>query len=272
MLMCIIAILSFLGAVAYGLLAKLAPAELWKCALAFALAFLALSALFVLCAAVVSLFIDKSWPRKKQKSALPRLCPLRRRAVLLLLQRARTCERAGKAAEGRAFSACGQPSLALRPAVDLPRARRVQHRLHLQTLQPQDPGARTHRPGRLLPADRPRERPRGAQVDPLRGGLSQAGPLQHLHLPRGHAQQDAADAALPPRLVQDRPARARAAGDRRRQRHRHGEEKHPAPPHGRVHRLELIPAEEVRAQTTAELSDHAYAAIAEALEKREGKA
>ena len=36
--------------------------------------------------------------------------------------------------------------------------------------------------------------------------------------------------------------------------------------------LELIPAEEVRAQTTAELSDHAYAAIAEALEKREGKA
>ena len=42
MLMRIIAILSFLGAVAYGLLAKLAPAELWKCALAFALAFLAL--------------------------------------------------------------------------------------------------------------------------------------------------------------------------------------------------------------------------------------
>lgn len=36
--------------------------------------------------------------------------------------------------------------------------------------------------------------------------------------------------------------------------------------------LELIPAEEVRAKTTAELSDHAYAAIAEALEKREGKA
>ena len=36
--------------------------------------------------------------------------------------------------------------------------------------------------------------------------------------------------------------------------------------------LELIPAEEVRARTTAELSDHAYAAIAEALEKREGKA
>ena len=36
--------------------------------------------------------------------------------------------------------------------------------------------------------------------------------------------------------------------------------------------LELIPAEEVRDRTTAELSDHAYAAIAEALEKREGKA
>ena len=173
---------------------------------------------------------------EKAESALPRLCPLRRRAVLLLLQRARTRERAGKAAEGRAFSACGQPSLALRPAVDLPRARRIQHRLHLQALQPQDPGARPPGSGRLLPADRPRERPRGAQVDPLRGGLSQAGPLQHLHLPRGHAQQDAADAALPPRLVQDRPARARAAGDRRRQRHRHGEEKRPAPLHGRVHR------------------------------------
>ena len=66
MLMSIIAILSFLAAVVYGFAAALPAAQLWKCAAVFVLGFLAFSALYVLSAAVVSLFIDTSWPRKKQ--------------------------------------------------------------------------------------------------------------------------------------------------------------------------------------------------------------
>lgn len=66
MLMGIIAVLSVLSTIVYGVLAKLPPAELWKCAPAFILSFLAFSALYVVSAAVVSLFIDQSWPRKKQ--------------------------------------------------------------------------------------------------------------------------------------------------------------------------------------------------------------
>ncbi len=70
MLMGIFAILSFLAAAAYGVLARLPAAQLWKCALIFVLGVPALTVLFVLSAAVVSLFIDTSWPRKKQN----RLC------------------------------------------------------------------------------------------------------------------------------------------------------------------------------------------------------
>lgn len=66
MLMSIIAILSLITAAVYGVLMQLAAAELWKCALVFVLGFLGFSALYVLSAAVVSLFIDTSWPRKKQ--------------------------------------------------------------------------------------------------------------------------------------------------------------------------------------------------------------
>lgn len=66
MLMGIIAILSLIAAVVYGFAAALPAAALWKCALVFVLSFLAFSALYVLSAAVVSLFIDTSWPRKKQ--------------------------------------------------------------------------------------------------------------------------------------------------------------------------------------------------------------
>lgn len=66
MLMGIIAILSFLAAAAYGFLAHVGLAELWKCALVFVLGVPAFSILYVISAAVVSLFIDTSWPRKKQ--------------------------------------------------------------------------------------------------------------------------------------------------------------------------------------------------------------
>ena len=66
MLMSIFAILSFLAAAAYGVLARVSAAELWKCALIFVLGVPALTVLYVLAAAVVSLFIDPSWPRKKQ--------------------------------------------------------------------------------------------------------------------------------------------------------------------------------------------------------------
>ena len=66
MLMSIIAILSFIAAAVYGFAARVGAAGLWKCAPAFVLALLAFSALYVLSAVVVSLFIDTSWPRKKQ--------------------------------------------------------------------------------------------------------------------------------------------------------------------------------------------------------------
>ena len=48
MLMGIIAILSFTGAVVYGFAAALPPAEWWKCALIFVLGVPALTALYVL--------------------------------------------------------------------------------------------------------------------------------------------------------------------------------------------------------------------------------
>ena len=66
MLMSIIAVLSLLAAAAYGFFAALPAAELWKCLIAFVLSFLAFSVLFVILVGVVSLFIDQSWPRKKQ--------------------------------------------------------------------------------------------------------------------------------------------------------------------------------------------------------------
>ncbi len=68
MLMSIIAILSVLGAAAYGFLMRLGAAELWKCVPAFVLCFLGLSLLFVLSAAITSLFIDPRWPRRKQNT------------------------------------------------------------------------------------------------------------------------------------------------------------------------------------------------------------
>ena len=70
MLIGIFAILSFLAAAAYGVFAHVAAAELWKCALIFVLGVPALTVLFVLSAAVVSLFIKPDWPREKQT----RLC------------------------------------------------------------------------------------------------------------------------------------------------------------------------------------------------------
>ena len=70
MLMRIIAILSLLAAAVYGFAAALPLGGLWKCLAVFALAFLGFSALYVLSAAAVSLFIDTNWPRQKQN----RLC------------------------------------------------------------------------------------------------------------------------------------------------------------------------------------------------------
>ena len=66
MLIGLFAILSFLAAAAYGVLAHVGAAELWKCALIFVLGVPALTVLYVLFAAVVSLFIDTKWPREKQ--------------------------------------------------------------------------------------------------------------------------------------------------------------------------------------------------------------
>lgn len=68
MLIGIFAILSFLGALAYGFAAALPAAEWWKCALILVLGVPALTVLYVLFAALVSLFIDPGWPRKKQNA------------------------------------------------------------------------------------------------------------------------------------------------------------------------------------------------------------
>ena len=66
MLIGIFAILSFAAAVVYGFAAHIAAAGLWKCALIFVLGVPALTVLYVISAAVVSLFIPRSWPRKTQ--------------------------------------------------------------------------------------------------------------------------------------------------------------------------------------------------------------
>lgn len=66
MLMGIIAILSLLATAAYGFHTHVDLAGLWKCALIYVLSFLAFSVLYVISAAIVSLFINQSWPRKKQ--------------------------------------------------------------------------------------------------------------------------------------------------------------------------------------------------------------
>ncbi len=66
MLVSIFAAVSALAAVVYGFAAHVAAAELWKCLLIFLLGVPALSLLYILFVAVVSLFIDRSWPREKQ--------------------------------------------------------------------------------------------------------------------------------------------------------------------------------------------------------------
>ena len=68
MLISIFAILSFLAAAAFGIVTHAAAAELWKCALIFVLGVPALTVLYVLSAVVVSLFITPAWPRKKQNA------------------------------------------------------------------------------------------------------------------------------------------------------------------------------------------------------------
>ena len=68
MLMSIIAILSFLAAAVYGFAAALPAAQFWKCALIFVLGVPVLTALYVLFAALVSLFVDTTVPRKKQSA------------------------------------------------------------------------------------------------------------------------------------------------------------------------------------------------------------
>ena len=68
MLVGIFALLSLAAAVIYGLAAHPAPGQLWLCALIFVLGILALSVLFLLGAAIVSLFIPNKWPREKQNA------------------------------------------------------------------------------------------------------------------------------------------------------------------------------------------------------------
>ena len=68
MLIGIFAILSALAAAVYGFAASVGVAGLWKCALIFVLGVPALTVLYVLFAAVVSLFIDPRWPREKQNA------------------------------------------------------------------------------------------------------------------------------------------------------------------------------------------------------------
>ena len=207
MLMRIIAILSFLGAVAYGLLAKLAPAELWKCALAFALAFLALSALFVLCAAVVSLFIDKSWPRKKQN-------PLCRFFV-----------RYG--GELGCFY-CGV-RVHVSGTEKLPKDERFLLVANHRSLF--DPLSIFHALGAYNIAFI--SKPSNLRI-PVLGRLA----LGDCFLPidRENDREALKSILCAADYLKRDLSRARAAGDRRRQRHRHGEEKRPAPLHGRVHR------------------------------------
>ena len=273
MLMRIIAILSFLGAVAYGLLAKLTPAELWKCALAFALAFLALSALFVLCAAVVSLFIDTSWPRKKQN-------PLCRffvryggelgcfycgvRVHVSGTEKLPKDERFLLVANHRSlfdplsiFHALGAYNIAF---ISKPSNLRIPvlGRLALGDC--------------FLPIDRENDR------EALKSILCAADYLKRdlcsiciypegtrsktrQMLPFHHGSFKIAQRAHVPLVI----AAVSGTDMVKKNALRRFTDVY-------IDILELIPAEEVRAQTTAELSDHAYAAIAEALEKREGKA
>ena len=260
MLMRIIAILSFLGAVAYGLLAKLAPAELWKCALAFALAFLALSALFVLCATVVSLFIDTSWPRKKQN-------PLCRffvryggelgcfycgvRVHVSGTEKLPKDERFLLVANHRSlfdplsiFHALGAYNIAF---ISKPSNLRIPvlGRLALGDC--------------FLPIDRENDR------EALKSILCAADYLKRdlcsQMLPFHHGSFKIAQRAHVPLVI----AAVSGTDMVKKNALRRFTDVY-------IDILELIPAEEVRAQTTAELSDHAYAAIAEALEKREGKA
>ena len=68
MLLSIFAAVSALAAIVYGFAAALPAAELWKCALIFLAGTLGLSVLYVLSAAVVSLFISPRWPREKQNA------------------------------------------------------------------------------------------------------------------------------------------------------------------------------------------------------------
>ena len=252
---------------------KLLSAELWKCALAFALAFLALSALFVLCAAVVSLFIDKSWPRKKQN---PLCC------FFFFYCGELGCFYCGvrvhvsgteKLPEDERFLLVANHRSLFDPLS-------IFHALGTYNIAFISKPSNLRIPvlGRLalgdcfLPIDRENDR------EALKSILCAADYLKRdlcsiciypegtrsktrQMLPFHHGSFKIAQRAHVPLVI----AAVSGTDMVKKNALRRFTDVY-------IDILELIPAEEVRARTTAELSDHAYAAIAEALEKREGKA
>ena len=273
MLMSIIAILSLIASVVYGLAAAFPPAELWKCPLAFALAFLGFSALYVASAAVVSLFVDRSWPRKKQNP----LCRgyIARGGELCCFYcgvRTHLCG-AEKLPQGERFLFVANhrslfDPLALFHAL---RAYNLAYiskpsNMKLPVLGPIAAGAC------FLPIDRENDREALKTIlcaaDYLKRDLCSicifpegTRSKSRALLPFHHGSFKIAQRAHAPLVIAAVSGTDMVKKNILRR-----------PTDVYIDILEVVPADEVRAETTAALSDHARALIAAALEKREGEA
>ena len=273
MLIGIFAILSFLAAAAYGLTTHIAAAELWKCALIFVLGVPALTVLFVLFAAAVSLFIDTKWPREKQNQLCRHIISLGGEICCFYCGvRVHVNGKEKIPTEGRFLFVANHRSL-FDPLT-------VFHALREYNIAFISKPSNMKLPvlGRIaagdcfLPIDRENDR------EALKSILCAADYLKRdlcsiciypegtrsktrRMLPFHHGSFKIAQRAHVPLVI------AAVSGT-------DTVKKNILRRHTDVHIdvLECIPAEEVRAETTAALSDHASEIIAAALEKREGKA
>jgi 1-acyl-sn-glycerol-3-phosphate acyltransferase len=273
MLMTVIVILSLLGAVGYGFAASVGVAGLWKCALVFVGGVLGLSALFLLFALVVSFFIDPSWPRKTQ-NPICRFLVAQGGNMICFFTRVHThVSGLEKLPENGRFLMVVNHRSAFDPISQFYPLRKY----NLAYISKPE-NLRLFMVGRIvsgacfLPIDRNNDREAIksilAAVDYLKrdicsiciypeGTRSKTGEL----LPFHHGSFKIAQRAGVPLVI------AACSGSEKAKKNLFLR-----PTHIYLDIAEVVPAEQVKAMTTAELSDHARDVIAAALKEREGKA
>jgi len=273
MLMTVILILSLLGAVGYGFAASVGVAGLWKCALIFVGGVLGLSALFLLFALIVSVFISPEWPRKTQ-NPICRFLVAQGGNLICFFTRVHThVEGLEKLPQDSRFLMVVNHRSAFDPISQFYPLRKY----NLAYISKPE-NLRLFLVGRVvsgacfLPIDRNNDREAIksilAAVDYLKrdvcsiciypeGTRSKTGEL----LPFHHGSFKIAQRAGVPLVI------AACSGSEKSKKNLFLR-----PTHIHLDIAEVVPAEQVKAMTTAELSDHARDVIAAALKEREGEA